>query len=74
MINVELKIGSWFGQCNLMVVPLDDSDVIIRNEFLAAAQLAVMPHLEGLLFADANNHSFMKWHTMWLRPPERSLV
>lgn len=22
--NVELKIGSWFEQCSLMVVPLDD--------------------------------------------------
>lgn len=58
--NVELKVGSWSGQCGLMAVPLDDFDVILGNEFLVAAQVAVMPHLGGLLIADVNNPSFVK--------------
>lgn len=56
MTIVELKVGSWSGQCGLMAIPLDDFDVILGNEFL----VAVMPHLGGLLIAYVDNPSFVK--------------
>lgn len=36
--GVHMSIGSWSGQLNLMVVPLDDFDVIFGNDFFVAAK------------------------------------
>lgn len=58
--NVKLEIGCWAGQCDLMAVPLDDFDIILGNEFLVAAHVAVMPHLGGLLIADEPCPSFVQ--------------
>ncbi|KAL0345858.1 UNVERIFIED_CONTAM: hypothetical protein Sradi_4417100 [Sesamum radiatum] len=57
---VELKVGSWTGKCNLMAVPLDDFDVILRMEFLLMANAMVIPYLSGLFIADANCTSFIQ--------------
>ncbi|KAL0307325.1 UNVERIFIED_CONTAM: hypothetical protein Sradi_6149800 [Sesamum radiatum] len=37
VVCVDLKVGSWTGKCNLMVVPLDDFDVILRIDFMLLA-------------------------------------
>lgn len=36
--RVHMSIGAWSGQWNLMVVPLDDFDVILGNDFFVAAK------------------------------------
>ena len=41
-----LKVGSWEDQCNFMVVPLDDFDLILGIEFLILAKVMVAPYLE----------------------------
>ncbi|KAL0368100.1 UNVERIFIED_CONTAM: Cysteine synthase [Sesamum calycinum] len=38
---VELKVGAWTGKCNLMSVPLDDFDVILRMDFMLLANAMV---------------------------------
>ncbi|KAK4397636.1 RNA-directed DNA polymerase [Sesamum angolense] len=37
VVCVDLKVGSWIGKCNLMVVPLDDFDVILGMDFMLLA-------------------------------------
>ncbi|KAL0413714.1 UNVERIFIED_CONTAM: Transposon Ty3-I Gag-Pol polyprotein [Sesamum radiatum] len=39
MASVDLKVGLWTGKCNLMVVPLDDFDVILRMDFMLLASV-----------------------------------
>ena len=59
MATVDFHVGSWQGKCELMAVSLDDFDVILGNDFLVAAKVAVMPHLGGLFIADAGSPSFV---------------
>ncbi|KAG6503122.1 hypothetical protein ZIOFF_035412 [Zingiber officinale] len=60
-VNSEAKpIKGVTNACGLMVVPLDDFDIILGNEFLVTAHVAVMPHLGGLLIADENCPSFVQ--------------
>lgn len=35
-----------------MVIPMDNFDVILGNEFLILAKVSVMPYLGGLMIAD----------------------
>ncbi|KAL0303558.1 UNVERIFIED_CONTAM: Serine/threonine-protein kinase D6PKL1 [Sesamum radiatum] len=51
---VDLKVSSWTGKCNLMVVSLDDFDVILGMDFMLLVHAMVMPYLSGLVFADAS--------------------
>ncbi|XP_047335399.1 uncharacterized protein LOC124938921 [Impatiens glandulifera] len=57
--TTELQIGSWKGRVEFMAIPLDDFDVILGIEFLAAAHVAVMPHLGGIFIAAPENPSFI---------------
>ncbi|KAL0438984.1 UNVERIFIED_CONTAM: hypothetical protein Slati_2381400 [Sesamum latifolium] len=57
---VGLKVGSWTGKCNLMVVPLDDFDVILGMDFMLLASAMVIPYLSGLFIVDANCTSFVQ--------------
>ncbi|KAG6480801.1 hypothetical protein ZIOFF_057388 [Zingiber officinale] len=50
--NVKLQVGSWSKLCGLMVVPFDDFDIILGNEFLVMPHVAVMPHPGSLLIVD----------------------
>ena len=44
---------------NLMVVPLDDFDVILGNDFFRTAKVALMPYLCGLLISDERAPCFV---------------
>ncbi|KAL0462743.1 UNVERIFIED_CONTAM: Transposon Ty3-I Gag-Pol polyprotein [Sesamum latifolium] len=44
MACVDLKVGSWTGKCNLMVVPLDDFDVILGMDFMLLASAMEVPN------------------------------
>ncbi|KAL0352121.1 UNVERIFIED_CONTAM: RNA-directed DNA polymerase [Sesamum calycinum] len=57
---VDLKMGSWTGNCNMMVVPLDDFDVILRMDFMLLAHAMIIPYLSGLFIANANCTSFVQ--------------
>ncbi|KAL0362018.1 UNVERIFIED_CONTAM: RNA-directed DNA polymerase [Sesamum calycinum] len=41
VVCVDLKVGSWTGKCNLMVVPLDDFDVILVMDFMLLAHAMI---------------------------------
>ncbi|KAG8391291.1 hypothetical protein BUALT_Bualt01G0172700 [Buddleja alternifolia] len=60
MATVDLVIGSWHGQCELMAVPLDDFDIILGMQFLISANAFVCPRAGGLLFVDAECNPFVK--------------
>jgi hypothetical protein len=40
---VPLKVGEWTGKVNFLVVPLDDFDIILGNEFFVLAKAIPMP-------------------------------
>lgn len=46
--DVEVAIGDWDDKMDLMVVPLDDFDVILDDNFFIVAKVAIMLHF-GLL-------------------------
>lgn len=57
---VDLKVGEWCGECNLMVVPLDDFDMILGIEFLVKTRASVIPHLRGVMIGDEQMPCFVK--------------
>ena len=48
--QVPLKIGEWSREVNLIVIPLDDFDVVLRHEFMKKEKETTTSHLEILLF------------------------
>ncbi|CAH9148831.1 unnamed protein product [Cuscuta epithymum] len=58
--DVSLKVGDWSGVCSLTVLPLDDFDVILGNEFLLAARVAVFPYLGGMMINDEEKPGFVR--------------
>lgn len=57
--SVEVRIGDWAGMLNLMVVPLDDFDLIIGNDWFVDAKVVLMPHLGGLMVMDQKHPCFI---------------
>lgn len=57
--SVEVRIGDWAGMLNLMVVPLDDFDLIIGNDWFVDAKVVLMPHLGGLMVMDKKHPCFI---------------
>ncbi|GAV89554.1 RVP_2 domain-containing protein [Cephalotus follicularis] len=62
--DVPLQMGTWKGQLNLMIVPLDDFDVIFGIDFLTRNKAVPMPHLKGLMFMDENQPCFVSGNMM----------
>lgn len=48
--NVPLKIGHSFSVHTLIVVPLDDFNVLLGIDFMRKFKVALIPHLDGLMF------------------------
>ncbi|KAK9148304.1 hypothetical protein Scep_007061 [Stephania cephalantha] len=57
--DVNLKVGSWEGKINLMVVPLDDFDVILGNDLLHIGSIALMSFLRGLFVMNKSHPCFV---------------
>jgi hypothetical protein len=57
---VSLKVGEWLGKVNFLVVPLDDFDIILGNEFFVLAKAIPMPFLGGMLIMDESQPCFVK--------------
>lgn len=49
LYSVSLKVGEWSGKVNFMVVPLDDFNTILDNEFFILAKAVLMSFVGGLL-------------------------
>ncbi|GAV64353.1 gag-asp_proteas domain-containing protein, partial [Cephalotus follicularis] len=64
--GVQIYIGDWVGKIDFMVVPLDDFDLILGNDFFISKKVIMMPHLCGLFIM---NEKFpVLWQdTMWQR-------
>ncbi|KAL3523186.1 hypothetical protein ACH5RR_016020 [Cinchona calisaya] len=56
LATVELTLGPWVGRCNLMPVPLDDFDLILRKKFIATNKIFSVPHLNGVMVADEREY------------------
>ena len=58
--NVVCTVGDWAGYVNFLVVPLDDFDLILGNDFFMRAKVAVVPHLNGLFILDELRTCFVQ--------------
>lgn len=57
---MDVTVGSWHGECKVTKLALDDFDLILGNEFLCKASVAVMPHLLGFSLAVRNLHVLLR--------------
>lgn len=47
--GVPLEVGEWKGKMDFLLVPLNDLDIILDNEFFVQAKAGPIPFLRGLL-------------------------
>ncbi|KAL0345996.1 UNVERIFIED_CONTAM: hypothetical protein Sradi_4430900 [Sesamum radiatum] len=57
--NTELSVGSWNGQCDFMVVGLDDFDVILGIDFFIVANVMILPRLGGIFISGGSKPAFV---------------
>ncbi|KAH7554391.1 hypothetical protein JRO89_XS12G0187400 [Xanthoceras sorbifolium] len=58
--ETTLKLGSWQGNCSMMVVFLGDFDLIFCIEFFMKAKVTLMPYLRGIFIEDEQNSCFIQ--------------
>ncbi|KAL0416524.1 UNVERIFIED_CONTAM: hypothetical protein Slati_3484300 [Sesamum latifolium] len=66
---VDLKVGSWTGKCNLMAVPLNEFDVILKMDFMLLAH-AIGTYLQDSVRSAEKKGTLMsvlqvKWFEAW---------
>ncbi|KAL3518578.1 hypothetical protein ACH5RR_021167 [Cinchona calisaya] len=61
---MELTLGPWSEQCNLMAVPLDDFDLILAKEIMATNKIFSVPHLNSVMVADEKCPTFILTFTI----------
>lgn len=54
-----MGIGLWLGQCDLMVVSLDDFNLMLSNAFFISAKVTVLPWLGGIFIAGGSRPTFV---------------
>lgn len=47
--NVGVKLGSYEGKINMMVIEIDDFDIKLGNTFLKLDKICIMTHLGGIM-------------------------
>ena len=45
--DVAIQVGRWKGMVSLLSLPLDNSNLILRNKFFMMGKVMVFPHLNG---------------------------
>lgn len=50
--DIPLNVGSWEGCTDLTVIEMDDFELILGQDFLKIDKVAVIPHLDSLVFLD----------------------
>ncbi|GAV69881.1 gag-asp_proteas domain-containing protein [Cephalotus follicularis] len=69
--GVPIAMGEWAGKIDLMVVPLDDFDLILGNDFFISEKVIMMPYLSGLLIMNENIPCFVVGHNVAAGKPQR---
>ncbi|XP_070057433.1 uncharacterized protein [Nicotiana tomentosiformis] len=59
-LDVPMILGHWSRKFNMTLVPLDDFNVLLGIDFLKKNKLALIPHLDGLMFMGETNLDFVK--------------
>ncbi|GAV58890.1 gag-asp_proteas domain-containing protein [Cephalotus follicularis] len=62
--GVQIAMGEWAGKIDLMVVPLDDFDLILGNNFFVTEKVLIMPHLCGIFITNERNPCFVPRHNL----------
>ncbi|KAL0370709.1 UNVERIFIED_CONTAM: hypothetical protein Sangu_0389000 [Sesamum angustifolium] len=58
--NTELSVGSWSGQCNFVVMGLDDFYVILDIDFFITANVIILPRMCGIFISGGKKPTFGK--------------
>ncbi|GAV86380.1 gag-asp_proteas domain-containing protein, partial [Cephalotus follicularis] len=62
--GVQIAMGEWAGKIDLMVVPLDDFDLILGNNFFITEKVLIIPHLCGIFITNERNSCFVPGYNM----------
>ncbi|GAV63450.1 gag-asp_proteas domain-containing protein, partial [Cephalotus follicularis] len=57
--GVQIATGDWAEKVDLMVVPLDDFDLILGNDFFIYEKVIMMPHQCGLFIMNERSPCFV---------------
>lgn len=58
--DIPLNVGSWEGCMDLIVIEMDDFKLILGQDFLKIDKVAVIPHLDSLVFLDLKQTCLVK--------------
>ncbi|KAL0287591.1 UNVERIFIED_CONTAM: hypothetical protein Scaly_2759600 [Sesamum calycinum] len=58
--NTELSVGSWSGQCNFVVMGLDDFYVILGIDFFITTNVIILPRMCGIFISGGKKPTFEK--------------
>lgn len=61
---MQVVVSRWDSKMDLMVVPLDDFDIILGNDFFIAAKVAILPCLYSLLISNEEKPSFVVGYSL----------
>lgn len=62
--GVQASIEKWDGKLDLMIVPLDNFNLILSNDFLVVTKVGTLPHLFRLLIGDEKKPCFVIGHSV----------
>ncbi|GAV63754.1 gag-asp_proteas domain-containing protein [Cephalotus follicularis] len=62
--GAQISMGDWAGKIDLMVVPLEDFDLILSNDFFISEMVIMMPHLCGLFIMNERSPCFVSGHNV----------
>lgn len=62
--DVQVVIDGWYSKMDLMVVPLDNFDLIVNNDFFVVAKMAILLYLFGLLIGNEKKPCFIAGHSI----------
>ncbi|PKI60629.1 hypothetical protein CRG98_018979 [Punica granatum] len=68
--EVPVPIGDWSRRLDMMVIPMDDFDMILGDNFFMKAYVSVMSHLGGFLIGDPEQACFLRGHVRLSRSEE----
>ncbi|XP_078436415.1 uncharacterized protein LOC144707176 [Wolffia australiana] len=58
--GVLLQVGTWEGQTNFMVSPMDDFAVVLGLDLLMGSRAIVFPQYRGVLFPEGSHPCFVR--------------
>jgi hypothetical protein len=60
--DVLLKLGDWCGRMSFTIVPMDDFEVVLGQEFMRKEKETPIPHMNNLAIFSGQDSMFDSYH------------